>query len=353
MYEHYYGLSGKPFSIVPNPEVLFLSKNHENALTYLEYGLSERVGFILLTGEIGIGKTSLIRHMMQRVDNQMDVAFIFNTNFSSDELFRLILSEFDVPFAGLRKDRHLKTLFHFLIDRYAAGRQVLLVIDEAQNLPPTALEDVRMLSNLQTDDHMLIQIMLVGQPELKKRLQMPDFRQLAQRIAVHYHLGPLDLDQTRNYIAYRIDTAGGCADLFSPEAIASIHRHAGGIPRTINLLCDSALVYGYAEDLKTIDENVIEKVLADEICLAAVPALPPVAEPTIPGPGVSEIDRLAERVSVIERSLAELKQDLATLSQEVYNQLFVKYQELLINERRRNDELMAKYTHLLHTMREN
>ena len=218
MCESHFGLTAKPFSMVPNPEILFLSKNHENALTYLEYGLSEKVGFILLTGEIGAGKTTLIRHMLNKMESQIDIAVIFNTSFTSDQMFRRILSEFEIPCDTTDKERHLQLLYQFLIDRYAQGRHMLLIVDEAQNLSDAALEDIRMLSNLQTDDRILLQIMLVGQPELKNRLNMPAFRQLAQRIAVSYHITPLDEVQTRHYIGYRIDKAGGEPDLFTPEA---------------------------------------------------------------------------------------------------------------------------------------
>jgi len=346
MYESHFGLTAKPFSIVPNPEILFLSKNHENALTYLEYGLTEKVGFILLTGEIGTGKTTLVRHMLLKMESQMDIAVIFNTNFSSDQLFRLILNEFEIPCDLPEKEKHLELLYQFLIDRYAKKKHVLLIIDEAQNLSETSLEDMRMLSNLQTDDRILLQIMLVGQPELKMRLQTPELRQLAQRIAVNYHLTPLSEVQTRQYIDYRIKAAGGAADLFTPEAIGLVHENAGGIPRTINLLCDSALVYGYADDLKQIDNTVIEKVLADKTCLAVIsqgkkPAAPPETTPTaLP-------DDIRERLSAIEVSIADLKRRHENLSREVRSELLFKYQDLLIAERKRYDELMTQYTRAL------
>ena len=269
MYASHFGLTAKPFSIVPNPDILFLSENHQNTLTMLEYGLSERTGFVLLTGEIGTGKTTLIRYMLNEMVSQMDVAVIFNTNFDSDQLYRMILSEFDIPCDVTEKDRQMEMLFRFLIDRYAQGLQTLLVIDEAQHLPDETLEDIRMLTNLQTDDQLLLQIILVGQPELRTRLEAPKFKQLAQRIGVNYHLDPFDREQTDNYINHRVTAAGGRADLFSPEAIELIHDHSGGIPRTINLLCDAVLVYGYADGLKRIDRDAVEKVLADKVCLAA------------------------------------------------------------------------------------
>ncbi|MGA6925062.1 MAG: AAA family ATPase [Desulfosarcina sp.] len=350
MYEKHFGLTGKPFGIVPNPQTLFLSKNHANALTYLEYGLTERVGFILLTGEIGTGKTTLVRHMLSRMESQMDVAVIFNTGFSSDQLFRLILNEFEVPCNVVEKEKHLELLYQFLIDRYAKNRHVLLIIDEAQNLSADSLEDIRMLSNLQTDDKILLQMMLVGQPELKATLQRPEMRQLAQRIAVNYHLVSLNEDQTRQYIAYRVASTGGKPDLFSPDAVSLIYEKSGGTPRTINLLCDSALVYGYADDLKRIDRAVIEQVLMDETCLAVVEQSPEPAAPIGSAPSAVS-DEIRERMAVVEASVDDLKHRHSDLYREVKYELLFKYQDLLITERKRYDQLMAKYTHLLQKIR--
>lgn len=346
MYESHFGLTAKPFSMVPNPEILFLSKNHENALTYLEYGLSEKVGFILLTGEIGAGKTTLIRYMLNKMESQIDIAVIFNTNFTSDQMFRRILSEFEVPCDTTDKERHLQLLYQFLIDRYAQGRHVLLIVDEAQNLSDDALEDIRMLSNLQTDDRILLQIMLVGQPELKSRLDMPDFRQLAQRIAVNYHITPLDEEQTRHYIGYRIHKAGGEPNLFAPEAINMIFAHSGGIPRSINLMCDTALVYGFADNLERIDTAVIEKVVKDQVCMSVSNGKPVgrKIKGVVSGSGGPGI---MERIYSLEESLFELKQQHDNFTQRVQNDLLLKYQQMLVREQQRFDQLMGEYTRVL------
>jgi len=349
MYETHFELSGKPFSIVPNPEVLFLSKNHENALTYLEYGLSEKVGFILLTGEIGTGKTTLVRYILRQMESRMDIAVIFNTNFSSDQLFRLILKEFDLDGNSAGKEENLERIYAFLIDRYAKGRHVLLVIDEAQNLSAETLEDIRMLSNLQTDDRMLLQIMLVGQPELKLRLQRPDLRQLAQRIAVNYHLTPLDEKQTRRYIAHRIEAVGGRSDLFSREAVRVIHEHSGGIPRTVNLLCDSAMVYAYSDDCRQIDVEVVEAVVRDNPVLAVHPQ-----ENEAPLPSKNETnitDDSNERMAALESALSELRGRHDVLEKEVKQELIAGYRQRLAAERKRYERLMDKYTLLLRRVR--
>lgn len=346
MYESHYGLNAKPFSIVPNPEILFLSQNHQNALTYLEYGFQEKAGFILLTGEIGSGKTTLVRYMLNRMESDMDVAVIFNTNFSSAQLLRRILSEFEITCDSVEKARHLELLYRFLIDRYGKGRHALLIIDEAQNLSDAALEDIRMLSNLQTDDQILLQIMLVGQPELKKRLNLPDLRQLAQRIAVNYHIFSLDEDQTGRYIAYRIQKAGGSPELFTTQAIHKIYKHAKGIPRTINLICDAALVYGFADGLREIDAAVIEKVIQDKVCMSGEDGAP--VRKTVSrvfggsGPGIME------RIHFLEESVADLRRRHEIFVGELRNELFLKYQQLLATERKRYDRLMGKYTRLLH-----
>jgi len=265
MYKEFYGFREKPFKLAPNPSYLFLSDRHATALTYLEYGLSEKVGFVMLTGEIGIGKTTLVRHLLNQIEADMDVAVIFNTNVLTNELIRLILSEFEIAHDDdITKARALEILYEYLIGRYAAGRKVLLIIDEAQNLTEEVLEEIRMLSNLQTDEEMLLQIMIVGQPELRDKITDPSLEQFAQRIAVSYHLSALNLAETGEYIAHRIEKAGGDSDLFTQGAIDKIFGASGGLPRTINLLCDACLVYSFADDSHTIVQQTVEQVIEDK-----------------------------------------------------------------------------------------
>ncbi|MFA7316541.1 MAG: AAA family ATPase [Sulfuricella sp.] len=261
MYENFYHLTAKPFQMVPNPAFLYLSGLHRNALTYLEYGVLERVGFILLTGEVGTGKTTLIRYLLDKLPANTVPALLFNTNINGEQLIRLILHEFEVePVES--KAGNIDLLQQYLIARYAAGKNPLLIIDEAQNLSDEALEEVRMLSNLQTDDEMLLQVIIAGQPELKKRLNSPHLAQLRQRIAASYHLTALSEQETAAYVAARLVKAGGDASLFRDEAVAAVFRASGGIPRTINLLCDAALVYGFADGIARIDPAIIEQVVA-------------------------------------------------------------------------------------------
>ena len=264
MYENFYGLKEKPFQIVPNPSYLYMSPTHENALTYLEYGLMENVGFILLTGDVGTGKTTLVRHIMDQFESEKDIAVIFNTNVSADELICLILQSCELEPEPGSKTKNIDTFYQFLIEKYAQDRPVLLIIDEAQNLSNAALEEVRMLSNLQSDDQSLIQIMLVGQPELKDRLLKPGHGAFAQRIAVNFFLSGLTDKETESYIFHRLEKAGGNPNIFSPKAIEMIFQASGGIPRTINLLCDAALVYGFGYEFETIDAPVIEQVIKDK-----------------------------------------------------------------------------------------
>jgi len=346
MYESHYGFNAKPFSIVPNPNIIFLNEDYEEALSYMQYGLREKVGFILLTGEIGTGKTTLIRYMLNAIEDKMDFAVIFNTLLSSDQLFRLILTEFEISSGSMDKVRNIERLYEFLIDRYAKGRHVLLIIDEAQNLSDDALEDIRMLSNLQSNEQFLIQIILVGQPELKKRLSSPNFRQLAQRIAASYHLPSLTEDQTYRYVAYRIEAAGGQTDIFTPEAVKIIHDNSGGIPRTINLLCDAALVYGFADDLQRIDRDTVELVLANQIHILDPGCH---ANHTEPQPGLEsqgETVDLHGRISSVERIVYSLQSRVEDLSRDVKNDMVFKFQEQLIRERNKYDTLKKDYDQL-------
>ena len=272
MYEQFYGFKEKPFQITPNPAFLYRSSKHDTALTYLEYGLTENVGFILLTGEIGSGKTTLVQYILGRLESDIEAAVIFNTNVSAEELLALILEEFEIPRPAGGKADVLTALNGFLIERYARRKRVLLVIDEGQNLSDQALEEVRMLSNLQSEDQSLLQIMLVGQPELITKLKQPSMRQFSQRIAASYHLTGLDREETEKYIAHRLQKAGGQPDLFTPAAVDIIFKLSGGIPRAINLVCQAALVYGFAEDAQKIGQDTIHQISKDNLGIGCASA---------------------------------------------------------------------------------
>ncbi|MFZ5570340.1 MAG: XrtA/PEP-CTERM system-associated ATPase [Thermodesulfobacteriota bacterium] len=350
MYKSFYGFTEKPFHIVPNPQFLFMSQKHQNALTYLEYGLVERTGFVTLTGEIGTGKTTLIRYILDRMEPDMEVAVIFNTNVSSDQIINLILQEFEIePLPG-NKAKSLDLFYKFLIDRYARKKRVLLVIDEAQNLSREALEEIRMLSNLQSDEEMLLQIMLVGQPELRDKLRSPALTQFAQRIAVSYHLSPLTREETGSYIAHRLKKAGGDEHTFAEDAVDLIHQAAGGIPRTINLLCDAALVYGFADELKHIERPVIEQVIQDKGGMGLFLEEGGRDESSPLPAGESANSVLEKRVERLETGLAELRlqvewkmEQLTDIADGYKDQVVHKLQRLLMMEKKRNDMLLIAY----------
>jgi putative secretion ATPase (PEP-CTERM system associated) len=345
MYEKFYRFREKPFQIVPNPAYLYKSPKHEAALAYLEYGVSENVGFILLTGEIGSGKTMLVHYITSRLNASTEAAVIFNTNVSAQELLGLILEEFMVPREAGDKASLLSALNQFLIERYAQRKRVLLIIDEAQNLSETALEEVRMLSNLQSDDQGLLQIMLVGQPELVAKLKKPSLRQFSQRIAASYHLTGLSRKETGEYVAHRLVKAGGRADLFTAAAVDLIHQLSGGIPRSINLLCQAALVYGFAEGAASISQDLIRQIQADNvgICLSAKGMEAPAAAPAV---GPAEGNGLPRRIQELEGQLREMKARMEAWIQRSDQQgrrssdeLFSRLEKLLAAERQQNAAL--------------
>ena len=261
MYEAFFHLREKPFDIVPNPAYLYLSRTHRQALTSVRYGLLEQKGFVLMTGEVGAGKTTLVRELMRTMGPEVTFARIFNTRVSSRELIEMINHDFGLETAVQGKVAMLRDLNTFLISEYQEGRKAVLIIDEAQNLSRDQLEEVRMLSNLETDDAKLLQILLVGQPELKRVLSLAELRQLRQRISIACHLQSLDRQETELYILHRLSVAGNRAALsFASGALDRLHKVTDGIPRQINRLCDFLLLTAYAEERSDISEEMVKEI---------------------------------------------------------------------------------------------
>jgi len=264
MYLSYFKLKTKPFELVPNPEFMFLGKSHKKAMVYLDYGIRERAGFILLTGEVGSGKTTIIREMIARHIDNVVLSKIFNTNVDSEQLIAMINDDFDLPIQGKDKITLLRDLNLFLVDQYARGNRPVIIIDEAQNLTPETLEEIRMLSNLETTDSKLVQIILVGQPELRNMLAKPEMRQLRQRINIQCHLQPLDRQEVEEYILHRLQVAGNRQALsFDPKAFDIIFTYSCGIPRLINIICDFLLLSAFAEELHDVSEEMIFDIVGD------------------------------------------------------------------------------------------
>ena len=258
MYTQFYGLREKPFSLSPDPRYLFLADSHREALAHLLYGIEQGEGFIAITGEVGTGKTTLCRTLLQRIEPGTEVAFIFNPQLSALELLQAISAELGLETGDLTRRELTDQLNRFLLAKRQEDHRVLLIIDEAQNLAPDALEQVRLLSNLETNTAKLIQIILIGQPELDAILEQPSLRQLCQRISVRWRLAPLSTGETREYVRHRLRIAAGAPrDLFTELALREIHRRSQGIPRVINLLCDRALLAGYAASAKAIGLGLV------------------------------------------------------------------------------------------------
>ncbi|MBE0596508.1 MAG: AAA family ATPase, partial [Desulfuromonadales bacterium] len=264
MYESFFGLTKKPFELVPNPDFLYKSRTHNKVGMYLDYAMRENTGFILLTGEVGSGKTTIIRSLLKKLGPEVQVSKVFNTKLSSEELLATINDDFGIAIEGKNKVHMLKDLNQFLIDQYGTGRRSVVIVDEAQNLSVDSLEELRMLSNLETNDAKLLQIILVGQPELKRILSVSELRQLRQRISIHCHLQSLSREEMEAYIWHRLDIAGNRQAVeFSDGALALVFDYSGGIPRLINVMCDFLLLSAFTEEVRFISEELVAEVAGD------------------------------------------------------------------------------------------
>jgi general secretion pathway protein A len=311
MYEAFYGLREKPFTLSPDPQFLFMSKGHENALIHLRYAIKENKGFVVITGDVGSGKTTLMNFLLRTALGEAHVAMVNHTSLSPIEFMRVVGEEFELETSGLDKAGLLMAFHAFLLRQFSRRKRVVLIVDEAQNLSLQTIEEIRLLSNLESEKAPLLQVLLTGQPELQNLLERRELRQFAQRVAVSCHLGPLNEEEVGEYIVHRLKVAGASqAELFDREAIQKVYELSRGIPRLINLLCDSALVCGFADGLETIDRGLMEEAaglrrIGDE--------LKPGKE-SLDDPGTGEQGResfaLDQRIRMIETTLARLNENV-------------------------------------------
>lgn len=261
MYSGFFGFNSPPFSIAPNPDFMFLSPRHAEALAHLRFGLGDAGGFVLLTGEVGTGKTTVSRSLLQELDEQTDVAFILNPTLSELELLAAICDELKIRYK--KTDASLKLLGDKITQRlqknHDAGKKTILIIDEAQHLQPAVLEQLRLLTNLETNTKKLLQVILIGQPELQQLLQRNDLRQLAQRITARYHLLPLNLSEVQQYVRFRLKVAGCERPVFNDKAVKKLYELSGGIPRLLNLLADRALLAAYGKQQAVVDAKEVQR----------------------------------------------------------------------------------------------
>jgi type II secretory pathway predicted ATPase ExeA len=281
MYERHFGLKTKPFSLTPDPVFLFLSRQHAMAMTMLEYGLESQAAFSLLTGDIGSGKTTLIRRLLRQLGDQVVVGLISHTHARFKSIHAWALSALSIVPADDSEVAQYEALVDTIVRTYANGRRTLLIIDEAQNLSLEVLEELRLLSNVNSEQDLVLQILLVGQPELRQKLSRPELQQFAQRVSVDFHLQPLDRNEAHAYVRHRLEVAGRDTPIFLPEAIEFVHARTKGVPRLINQLCDFALLYAFADGRTMIDADLMAEVVRDRSTGIAMPVAA-IADPELP-----------------------------------------------------------------------
>jgi type II secretory pathway predicted ATPase ExeA len=315
MYKEFFGLRANPFNVNPDPRYLFLTRHTEEALACLTYGIQSRKGFVLLTGEVGTGKTTLINKLLEWLRlQQVATAFIFNSRMNVPQFLDYMMADFGIPCDSKSKSQILQRLYNWLLDRYRAGETAVLIVDEAQNLTDEVLEEIRMLTNLETFTEKLLQIVLVGQPELETKLKQPQLRQLRQRLTLRAKTHPLTIEETKAYVQQRLRIAGSDGrQIFGGEALSAVHKYSNGIPRVVNLLCEHCLVSAFVDQKPTINESVVDAVardfdLSDNVASGAMTV--PAAPSTVPG---------AERFDLVEalRTLATLADRLRQSEQDL------------------------------------
>ena len=310
MYTEFFGLSAKPFDLLPNPKFLYLSKGHRKALSYLQYGVQEHAGFTLLTGEVGSGKTTLLRDIINKIGSDVTLSMIFNTRVDGRQLIAMINADFGLETEGKDKVRLITELNDFLLGECSSNRQPIIIIDEAQNLTTEGLEEIRLLSNLEADNFKMVQIILVGQPELKQIIAQPSLRQLRQRISISCHLNPLNREESEEYVYHRLATVGSrdCVT-FLDGVFDQIYRFSGGVPRLINLICDFLLLSAFVEETREIDlalvDDAVNELSFEESRLQSTDL---VSEKTVPT-RVQSSSTLDDRLAKIEENYAKLNAD--------------------------------------------
>jgi len=316
MYKEFYGLRANPFNVNPDPRYLFLTRHTEEALACLTYGIQSRKGFVLLTGEVGTGKTTLINKLLEWLRlQQVATAFIFNSRLNTTQFLDYMMADFGIPSDSKAKSQILLRLYNWLLDRYRAGETAVLIVDEAQNLTEEVLEEIRMLTNLETFTEKLLQIVLVGQPELEQKLKQPQLRQLRQRLTLRAKTQALTLEETKAYIQQRLRIAGSSGQqIFDPEAVVAIHRYSNGIPRVVNLLCEHCLVSAFVDQQKVIGPAVVEFVARD-FDLADGPAGRAMMTPPSPAPGQIKLD-LVDTLRSLANIADRLRDDQKDLPKE-------------------------------------
>ena len=265
MYKEFFGLRANPFNVNPDPRYLFLTRHTEEALACLTYGIQSRKGFVLLSGEVGTGKTTLINKLLEWLRlQQVATAFIFNSRMNVPQFLDYMMADFGIACDSKAKSQILLRLYNWLLDRYRAGETAVLIVDEAQNLSDEVLEEIRLMTNLETFTEKLLQIVLVGQPELEQKLKQPQLRQLRQRLTLRAKTHPLSLEETKAYVSQRLRIAGSSGQrIFDPEALMAIHRYSNGIPRVVNLICEHCLVSAFVDQQKTVGVEMVEAVARD------------------------------------------------------------------------------------------